>query len=128
MSTVDSLMDSTVGNKMYSFMDRYSGYNQIYIFEDDVHKTAFRCPWALGYFERVVMSFGLKNIGVTYQMAMNLIFHDMISDFIEVYVDCIVVKSIKVEEQFDQLKRSFERMRKFKLKLKPLNCAFGVSA
>ena len=59
-------------------MDGHLGYNQIYIVEEDVPKIAFRCPGAIGTFEWVVMPFELKNVGVTYQRAMNLIFHDMI--------------------------------------------------
>ena len=45
--TVDSLVDSIAGYQVYSFMDGYAGYNQIYIVENDVHKTAFRCPGSL---------------------------------------------------------------------------------
>ena len=67
MPTVDSLVDSTAGYQVYSFMDGYAGYNQIYIVEDDVHKMALRCPGSLGCYEWVVMPFGLKNSGVTYQ-------------------------------------------------------------
>ncbi|CAA3006191.1 Hypothetical predicted protein [Olea europaea subsp. europaea] len=59
---------------------------------------------------------------------MNLIFHDMIGKFVKVYVDDIVVKSIKEEDHFEQLRCSFERMRHYKLKLNPLKCAFGVNA
>ena len=59
-------------------MDGYSGYNQIYIAKKDVPKTAFRCLGALGTYEWVVMPFGLKNVGATYQRAMNKNFHDFI--------------------------------------------------
>ena len=76
----------------------------------------------------MVMSFGLKNDGATYQWAMNLIFHDMIGKFIEVYVDDIVIKSVAMKEHFSHLAMAFERMRKFKLKLNPAKCAFGVCA
>ncbi|XP_016199503.1 uncharacterized protein LOC107640499 [Arachis ipaensis] len=44
MPIADMLIDSTAGHEMLSFMDGYSGYNQIYIAEEDVSKTAFRCP------------------------------------------------------------------------------------
>ncbi|GAB2290980.1 hypothetical protein Dimus_038137 [Dionaea muscipula] len=117
-----------MGYALYSFMDGYSGYNQIYIAEDDVPKTAFRCPGALGCYECVVMPFGLKNAGATYQRAMNLIFHDMIGDFVEVYVDDIVAKAVFVDDYFVHLRRLFERMRVYGLKLNPLKCAFGVTA
>ena len=56
-------------------------------------KKAFRCPGAIGIFEWVVMPFGLKNVGATYQRAMNSIFQDMIGQIVEVYIEDVVVKS-----------------------------------
>ena len=46
-----------------------------------------------GLFEFVVMTFGLRNAGATYQWAMNYIFHDLIGRLVEVYIDDVVVKS-----------------------------------
>ncbi|KAL1352493.1 hypothetical protein AAHE18_06G171000 [Arachis hypogaea] len=94
----------------------------------DVSKTAFRCPGALRTFEWVVMPFGLKNAGATYQRAMTKIFHDFIRNFMEIYVDDVVVKSNAKKEHLENLKKAFERMRKHKLKMNPLKYAFGVSA
>ena len=67
MPIADVLVDGVAGHKLLSFMDGHSGYNQIFIAEKDVHKTAFRCPGSIGTFEWVVMPFGLKNAGATYQ-------------------------------------------------------------
>ena len=61
--------------------------------EEDIHKTAFRCPGHLSLFEWVVMAFGLKNAGATYQRAMNYIFHELIGKIVEIYIDDVVVKS-----------------------------------
>ncbi|XP_072064965.1 uncharacterized protein [Arachis hypogaea] len=47
MPIADMLINSAAGNEVLSFMDSYSGYNQIFIVEDDVAKTAFRCLGAL---------------------------------------------------------------------------------
>lgn len=123
----DMLVDSTSGFEVMSLMDGHSGYNQIFIAEEDVNKTAFRCPGNIGIFEWIVMPFGLINAGATYQRAMNQIFHDMIGHFVEVYVDDVVVKS-SVSTHAEYLRQVFERTRKFKLKMNPLKCAFGVSA
>ena len=71
------------------------------------------------------MPFGLKNAGATYQRVMNAIFHDMLSHHMEVYIDDSVVKSKRVNEHVDNLKKSFERMRHHQLKLNPLKYAFG---
>ena len=59
---------------------------------------------------------------------MTAIFHDMMHQELEDYVDDIVVKAKKREEHFYVLKRVFERCRAFKLRMTPLKCAFGVSS
>ena len=59
---------------------------------------------------------------------MTAIFHDMMHQELEDYVDDIVVKAKKREEHFYVLKRVFERCRAFKLRMNPLKCAFGVSS
>ena len=74
----DMLVDCTTNNELLSFMDSFSRYNQILIVVDDISKTTFRCPSSLIMFEWLVMPFSLKNVGATYQMAMNAIFHDML--------------------------------------------------
>ena len=76
MPMADLLIDGVAGYQILSMMDGHSGYNQIFIAEEDVHKTAFRCPSSIGTFEWIVMPFGLKNATTTYQRAMNLIFHE----------------------------------------------------
>ena len=76
---------------MFSFMDGYSGYNQICMAAKDAEKTSFRIPIENFYY--TVMPFGLKNAGATYQRTMTAIFHDMMHEEMEDYVDDIVVKS-----------------------------------
>ena len=88
---MDLLINSTAGNTMFFFMDGFSGYNQIRMAPRDVEKNAFRTP--LGNFYYIVMPFGLKNAGTTYQCMMTAIFHDMMHRELEDYVDDIVVKS-----------------------------------
>ena len=83
MPIADMLVDATAGHKVISFMDGNAGYNQIFMVEEVIAKMAFRCPKAIGLFEWVVMTFGLKNAGATYQRAMNYIFHKLISKIVE---------------------------------------------
>jgi hypothetical protein len=59
------LVDATMGHEIFSFMDGYSGYNQIKMAPEDEELTAFRTP--KGIFCYKVMPFGLKNAGATYQ-------------------------------------------------------------
>ena len=119
-------MDSAAGNSMFSFMDGYSGYNQICMAAKDAEKTAFRTP--IGNFYYTVMPFGLKNAGATYQRTMTAIFHDMMHEEMEDYVDDIVVKSKTKTGHLQVLERVFKRCREYKLRMNPMKCAFGVSA
>jgi hypothetical protein len=62
-----------------------------------------------GLLEWVVMTFGLKNAGATYQRAMNLIFHDLLGVIVEVYIDDIVVKSASLNSHLADLRLTFEK-------------------
>jgi hypothetical protein len=91
-------------------------------------KTTFGCPGFIGLFEWVVMTFGLKNAGATYQRAINLIFHDLLGIILEIYIDDVVVKSDILNNHLADLHLALERMRQYGLKMNPLKCVFGVSA
>ena len=97
---IDTLVDNTTMNAMFSFMDGFSGYNQIKMAEEDRSKTAFVTHW--GTFVYDVMPFGLKNAGATYQRAMVTLFHDMIHHEIEVYVDDMIAKSRTAQDHLTE--------------------------
>ena len=82
MPVAEMLINAAAGHKMLSFMDGNAGYNQIFMSPEDISKTAFRVPGAVGLFEYLVMTFGLKNAGATYQCAMNYILHDLIGKLV----------------------------------------------
>ncbi|CAN6691094.1 unnamed protein product [Malus baccata var. baccata] len=128
MPMVDLSIDAVAKHKVLSFMHGNAGYNQIKMAPEDIHKTAFRCPGHVGAYEYLVMPFGLKNASATYQRAMNVIFHDLIGQSMEVYIDDIVVKSKTEEQHLVDLKQALTRMRIHKLKMNPKKCAFGVRA
>jgi hypothetical protein len=128
MHVADVLINSALGNRVISFLDGNASYNQIFMTEGDIPKTAFRCLGFVGLFEWVVMTFRLKNAGATYQRAMNLIFHDLLGIIMEVYIDDVVVKSAGFKSHLADLRLAFERMRKYGLKMNLLKCAFSVSA
>jgi hypothetical protein len=71
----------------------------------------FCCPGFIGLFEWVVMTFGLKNAGATYQRVVNLIFHDLLEIILEVYIDDVVVKSDSMDSRLVNLRLALERMR-----------------
>ena len=110
LPNIDLLVDSAVGSSMFSFMDGYSGYNQIRMAAKDAEKTTFRTP--IGNFYYTVMPFGLKNAGATYQRTMTAIFHDMMHREMEDYVDNSMVKSKTRAGHFQVLEQVFERCKR----------------
>ena len=79
---IDQLVDSTTGHKLLTFMDTFSGYNQIKMAEEDQEKTAFITSQGLYCYK--VMHFGLKNAGATYQRLVNKMFSKQIDRNMEV--------------------------------------------
>uniref|UniRef100_A0A2N9GJ69 Uncharacterized protein n=1 Tax=Fagus sylvatica TaxID=28930 RepID=A0A2N9GJ69_FAGSY len=114
---IDQLVDSTTGHKLLTFMDAFSGYNQIVMDESDQEKTSFIT--SRGLFCYKVMPFGLKNAGATYQRLMNRMFHDQIGRNVEVYVDEMLVKSKEEDDHLDDLRKTFQTLRKYQMKLNP---------
>uniref|UniRef100_A0A2N9GXC3 RNase H type-1 domain-containing protein n=1 Tax=Fagus sylvatica TaxID=28930 RepID=A0A2N9GXC3_FAGSY len=99
---IDQLVDSTAGHKLLSFMDAFSGYNQIQMAEEDQEKIAF------------ITSRGL----FCYKIGRN----------VEVYVDDMLVKSKKDDNHLADLKETFQALRRYNMKLNPAKCVFGVSS
>ncbi|KAL0354312.1 UNVERIFIED_CONTAM: Transposon Tf2-12 polyprotein [Sesamum angustifolium] len=120
------MVDTTMGHEALSFMDGLSRYNQIRMAPADEELTIFCTPKGIYYLK--VMPFGLKNVGVTYQRAIQKIFNDMLPKNVECYVDDLVVKSKKRENHFHDLRKVFECLRKYQLKMNPSKCAFGVTS
>lgn len=90
-SWVDILVASTAKHQLLSFMDAFSGYNQIKLDKANQEKTSFVTNQSLFYYK--VMSFGLKNVGTTYQRLMNKMFAHQIGRNVQVYIDNMLVKS-----------------------------------
>ena len=124
LSHIDILVDNTTNFALFSFMDRFSGYNQIKMAPEDMEKTTFVTLW--GTFCYKVMSFGLKNAGATYQRAMVVLFQDMMHKEIKVYKDDMIAKSRTEEEHLVNLQKLFEQLHKYRLRLNPAKCTFRV--
>ena len=74
-----------------SFLDAFQGYHQITLATKDQEKTTFISPDANYHY--IVMPFGLKNVGATYQRMMTRMFRDKIRCMVEVYIDDMMVMS-----------------------------------
>ena len=79
---INVIVDSVAFSAMYSFMDRFSGYNHIMMAVMDKIKTAFIIKWGMYFYK--VMPFGLKNVRATYQRAATALFHDVMHKEVEV--------------------------------------------
>lgn len=73
------------------------------------------------------MPFSLKNIEVTYQRAMNCIFHDMMHNIVEDYIDDLLAKSNIYEEYWEGIYRIFHRLLEYNIQLNPKKCIFSVT-
>jgi len=124
LPNIHILIDTCAKHELQSFVDCFTGYHQIWIDEEDIEKTAFITPWGI-YCDKV-MPFGLKNVVATYMRAITTIFQGMIHKEIEVYVDEVIIKSKRSSDHIADLKKFFDRLRKYNLKLNPAKCAFGV--
>ena len=123
---VGVLVDSTARHQLLSFMDTFSGYNQIQMHKANQEKTSFVTSQCLFYYK--VMPFGLKNAGATYQRLMNKMFAQQIGKNVQVYVDDMLVKSRREEDHLEDLRETFITLHSYNMKLNPGKCAFGATA
>lgn len=104
---IDQLVDFTAGHKLLSFLDAFSGYNQIRMEEADQEKTFFITNQGLFCYE--VMPFSLKNAGATYQRLVNHMFRPQIRRNMEVYIDDMLVKTQDEKRHLDDLQETTDQ-------------------
>jgi hypothetical protein len=121
---IDQVIDSTAGCDLLSFLDAYSGYHQIPLYEPDQIKTSFITPY--GAYCYVTMPFGLRNAGVTYQRTMQRCMQEQIGWNVHAYMDDVVVKTKQSGTLLDDLRETFANLRHYHMKLNPNKCTFGV--
>ncbi|CAL2254414.1 unnamed protein product [Prunus armeniaca] len=109
------LVDTTAGHALLSFMDAYSGYNQIFMHLENQAHTSFITDRGLYYYK--VMPFGLKNAGATYQCLVNSIFAPLIGNTMEVYVDDMLVKSCTADQHVPNLSGMFAILKQYRMRL-----------
>ena len=124
MPRIEQLVDATAGHPQMSFVDAFQGYHQIPLVLRDQKKMAFVTP--IRNYHYKVMSFGLKNVGSTYQRMMTKMFEPQLGKNIEIYVDDMMVKSKVVSEHLRDLGNTFGTLRRHKLCLNATKCSFGM--
>jgi hypothetical protein len=106
---IDQVIDSTTGCDLLCFLDCYSGYHQIAIKEENQEKTAFITPF--GAYCYTTMSFGLKNVGATYQRAIQKCFKKQLNKNVESYVNDVVAKTRNSDMLIADLEETFASLR-----------------
>jgi hypothetical protein len=119
---IDDLFDQLRGAKIFSKIDLRSGYHQVRIKEEDVHKTTFRTRY--GHYEFVVVPFGLTNAPVVFMCLMNGIFINYLDKFVIVFLDDILVYSKSEEEHEHHLRLVLQVLREHQLYAKLSKCYF----
>jgi hypothetical protein len=125
MLVANILINNASGNRVISFLYGNARYNQIFMAKEDAFKMAFIYLDFVCLFEWVVMTFGLKHAGATFQRAMNLIFHELLENIVDVYIDDIVVKLTAFDSHLADLCKTFDKMCRYGLKMNAQKCAFG---
>ncbi|GJT38681.1 reverse transcriptase domain-containing protein [Tanacetum coccineum] len=121
---MDQMLERLAGNEYTCFLDGFSGYFQIYIDPQDQEKTAFTCPY--GTFASRRMPFGLCNTPGMFQRCMLAIFHDMIEETMEVFMDDFSVFEDSFSSCLSHLNKMLKRCEDTNLVLNLEKCHFMV--
>ncbi|GJT61162.1 reverse transcriptase domain-containing protein [Tanacetum coccineum] len=121
---MDQMLERLTGNEYYCFLDGFSGYFQIPIDPQDQEKTTFTCPYGTFAYRR--MPFGLCNAPGTFQRCMMAIFHDMIEETMEVFMDDFSVFRDSFSSCLSHLDKMLKRCEDTNLVLNWEKCHFMV--
>jgi len=124
LPNMEHFLQKVTGAGMMSMLDGFSGYNQVLLKREDQLKTTFTTPW--GTFMYLRMSFGLMNVGATFEREMEFAFRDLIHKIINIYQDDLTVVSKDRKDHISHLGVIFEQCRKYGIPLNPKKYVLGI--
>ena len=119
---VEELFDRLQGAKYFSKIDLRSGYYQLRIADEDVHKTAFRTRY--GHYEFLVLPFGLTNAPASFMHLMQRILRPYLDKFAIGFLDDILIYSKTLEEHNKHVRLVLDKLREHQLYAKESKCEF----
>ena len=119
---INDLFDQLRGATVFSNIDLWSGYHQVWIKDEDIFKIAFRTQY--GHYEFVVMPFGLTNAPAVFMCLMNNVMHKYMDKFVVVFIDDILIYSKTEEEHKEHLKIVLQELREHEVFAKFSKCDF----
>ena len=119
---IDDLFDQIGGEKIFSKIDLRSGYHQVQVKDEDIHKNSFRTRY--GHYEFVVMSFSLTNSPATFMNMMNNLLSKFLNRFVLVFIDDILVYSRNEVEHEDHIRNILKILKEHQLYAKLSNVIF----
>jgi hypothetical protein len=122
---IDQVLDNLSGKTFFSFLDGFSGYNQIKIAPQDQDKTTFTIPW--GTFAYQVLPFGLCNAPTTFLRAVIGIFSDMVNDCMEIFMDEFTPYGTDFDESLSNLEKVLKICIQYHLSLSTEKCHMMMS-
>ncbi|GJU07421.1 reverse transcriptase domain-containing protein [Tanacetum coccineum] len=118
------MLERLAGHKYYCFLDRFSGYFQIPIASEEQEKTTFTCPYETFAYKR--MPFRLCNALATFKRCMTTIFHELIEDSMEVFMDDFLTFGNSFDHCLKNLEKMLKKCEETNLMLNWGKCHFMV--
>eukprot|EP00253_Pinus_taeda_P016778 PITA_16778 len=124
LPAMEQILQSVAGSELMSFLDGFSGCNQVLVHLDDQLKTTFRTKWGTYAYQK--MPFGLINAGATFQRSMDTPFRGFINRTVVVYLDDITIFSKERSNHLHDLNQIFQRCKRYGISLNPKKSFFAL--
>jgi hypothetical protein len=122
---MEQIIQYVSGSERISLLDDFSSYNQFLVSHDDQLKIAFRTKCETYAYRK--MSFGLINIGATFQRDMDITFRVLIGDCVVVYLDDVTIFSKYRKDYIAHFRKIFNRYRRYDISLNPQKYVFAIN-